>query len=190
MSGMGLRVAEPCLPADFAGPNEQPERLWLAAYTKSRHEEAVARGLGAKYVEFLLPTFWKRSQWSDRVHRVAAPLFPGYVFVNVSQEERVRVLQTAGVVSIVAVAGKPSPLRDEEVSMLRECAARPREVEPFPFLQSGQRVRVAQGPFAGWEGVLAYRKNCRRLVVTIERIMQSISVNLDGADVEPLNQRA
>jgi len=184
---MGLRMAEPYLPSELAGTKEQPERLWLAAYTKSRHEEMVARGLGAKDVRFLLPTFWKHTQWSDRVHRVPAPLFPGYVFVHVSHEERVRVLQTAGVVNIVAVAGKPSALRDEEVAMLRECTARPRYVEPFPFLQSGHRVRVAKGPLAGWEGVLVYRKNCRRLVVNIEHIMRSVSVDLDGADVEPLN---
>ena len=68
------------------------------------------------------------SRWSDRVKRVTAPLFPSYVFVHVSDDERVRVLQTAGVVNIVSVAGKPAPLREEEVAMLRECAARPSEV--------------------------------------------------------------
>ena len=180
-------MAEPCLAPRLAGMEEGPERLWLAAYTRSRHEATVARGLESKNVEFLLPTYKILSRWSDRVQQITAPLFPGYVFVNVSHEERVRVLQTTGVLNIVAQAGKPSPLRDEEIAMLQECAARPRHVEPFPYLQSGQRVRVAHGPFAGWEGVLAYRKNCRRLVVSIEHIMRSVSIDLDGADVEPLN---
>lgn len=119
--------------------------------------------------------------------RVTAPLFPGYVFVHVNQEERVRVLQTAGMVRIVSVAGRPSPLNAEEVAMLQACAARPREFEPHPFLRVGQRVRVKQGPFAGWEGVLAYKKNSARLVVTLEQIMRSVAVDLAGADLEALN---
>ncbi len=162
-------------------------RNWLAAYTKARHETAVARQLEAKEVSFLLPTFGKSAQWGDRIKEVLAPLFPSYVFVNVSNEERVRVLQTAGVVNFVSMAGRPSPLRDEEVKLLQECAARPREFEPHPFLRVGQRVRVKQGPFAGWEGVLAYKKNSTRLVITVENIMRSVSVDLAGADVEALN---
>jgi transcription antitermination factor NusG len=115
-----------------------------------------------------------------------APLFPGYVFVHVSDEERGRVLQTVGVVSIVSIAGKPVPLREAEVMMLHECAARPRQIEPHPFLRVGQRVRVKHGPFQGWEGILAYKKNVARLVVSLEQIMQSVSLELDGADLEPI----
>jgi transcription antitermination factor NusG len=71
--------------------------------------------------------------------------------------------------------------------MLRKCAARPTDVEPHPFLRVGQRVRVKHGPFAGWEGILAYKKNAARLVVGVEYIRQSVSVDLDGADVEAVN---
>jgi hypothetical protein len=48
---------------------------------------------------------------------------------------------------------------------------------------------VKQGPFAGWEGILTQRKNAARLVINMEQIMQSVSVDLDGADVEPVTQR-
>lgn len=186
---MGLRVAEPCSSTTLAnGAMEtQMTRNWLAAYTKARHETVVARQLEAKEVAFLLPTYVKSSQWSDRIKRVLTPLFPSYVFVHVSDEERVRVLQTAGVVNFVSMAGRPSPLCDEEVKLVRECAARPREFEPHPFLHEGQRVKVKHGPFAGWQGVLAYKKNSARLVISVEHLMRSVSVDLAGADVEALN---
>lgn len=162
-------------------------RNWLAAYTRARHETAVARQLEAKEVPFLLPTYVKSSQWSDRIKRVLAPLFPSYVFVNVNDEERVRVLQTAGVVSFVSMAGRPCPLCAEEVKLLQECAARPQVFEPHPFLCVGQRVKVMHGPFAGWEGVLSFKKNSARLVISVEQIMRSVSVELAGTDVEALN---
>jgi transcription antitermination factor NusG len=162
-------------------------RNWLAAYTKARHETAVAKQLEAKEVSFLLPTYLKSSQWTDRIKQVQTPLFPSYVFVHVSDEERVRVLQTPGVFSFVSMAGRPSPLRDEEVKLLQQCAARPREFEPHPFLCVGQRVKVKHGPFEGWEGVLALKKNSARLVISVEQIMRSVSVELAGADVEAMN---
>jgi transcription antitermination factor NusG len=118
-----------------------------------------------------------------------APLFPGYVFVHVSDEERVRVLQTPGVVSIVSIAGKPVALGEADVAMLHECAARPHHFEPHPFLRVGQRVRVKHGPFEGWEGILVYKKNAARLVVSLEQIMQSVALELDGADIEPVVTR-
>jgi transcription antitermination factor NusG len=171
-------------PGDAKGAGTQ--RHWLAAYTKARHETMVARQLKSKSVMHLLPTFWHTAQWSDRVKRKTAPLYPGYVFVEVNDEERVRVLQTSGVVSIVSVAGKPVPLLETDVAMLRECAARPMQFEPHPYLRVGERVRVKQGPLEGWEGILTYKKNAVRLVISIEQIMQSVSVELDGADVEPV----
>ena len=163
------------------------DRLWLVAYTRARHECAVARQLESKEVAFLLPKFALTSRWSDRTKQVMAPLFPGYVFVNVTDGERIRVLQTAGVVNILSMGDQPAPLRQEEVAMLQECVARPHAVQPHEFLRVGQRVRVKYGPFAGWEGILARKKNSARLVIGVERIMQSVSVDLDGADVEAIN---
>jgi transcription antitermination factor NusG len=185
---MGLGMAEPYLcegpPVDAMGA--ETRRHWLAAYTKARHEYVVARQLESKAVVFLLPSFLRRARWSDRVQTVKAPLFPSYVFVHVNDGERLRVLQTAGVVNIVSMSGRPLPLRDDEIAILRECNARPGKVEPHPFLRIGQRVRVKHGPFAGWEGILAHKKNACRLVVNVEQIMQSVAVDLDGADVEAM----
>jgi len=98
----------------------------------------------------------------------------------------VPVLQTSGVVSIVSVAGRPAHLEDEEIERMRTCGAHANLVEPHPFLRIGHRVRVKHGPFAGWEGVLVEKQNGARLVITVEQIMRSVSINLHGADVEPV----
>lgn len=163
------------------------QRRWLAAYTRSRHEQHVADQLRLKSLEFLLPTYQRLARWSDRVRRSQAPLFPGYVFVHVSAGERVRVLETVGVVQLVSAGGKPAILRDEDVERLRTCASRSNDVEPHPYLRIGHRVRVKYGPFAGCEGLLVEKQNSVRLVISIEQIMRSVAINLNGADVEPLD---
>ena len=162
----------------------ETERCWLAAYTRSLHESHVVEQLSVKGVESLLPTYEKFSRWSDRVRRSKAPLFPGYVFVHVSNQERVPVLQTMGVVNLVSVAGNPARLGEEEIEKMRACGEHAGMVEPHPFLRIGHRVRVKHGPFVGWEGILVEKQNGARLVITVEQIMKSVAINLHGADVE------
>jgi len=162
-------------------------KCWLAAYTRSRHEQLVARQLDQKSLEYLLPTFERVARWSDRLKKSRAPLFPGYVFVHVSDAGRLQVLQTAGVVNLVSSAGRAVPLQDREIEQLRTCCLQARNVEPHPYLKLGRRVRVTHGPFAGWEGTLAEKQNSRRLVINIEQIMKAVAINIDGADVEAIN---
>jgi transcription antitermination factor NusG len=186
---MGLAMAEP--QAIYAlGLSEnsmlETQPRWLAAYTRSRHEAVVADQLQQKGLATLLPTYERLSRWSDRVQRIRAPLFPGYVFVCVAETDRTRVLQTSAVVTIVSRGGKPVPLSGEDMQKLRLCAENPSLLEPHPFLLIGQRVRVKHGPFEGWEGVLVEKKNSSRLVMTVEQIMRSVSIDLHGADVEAL----
>jgi len=162
-------------------------RCWLAAYTKSRHECHVANQLQQKNLEFLLPTYQRLARWSDRIKRSEAPLFPGYIFVHVSDRERVPVLETMGVVHLVSIAGKPAVLCDDDVARLHACALRWGDVEPHPYLRIGHRVRVKHGPFAGWEGTLVEKQNSQRLVINVDQIMKSVSINLHGADVEAIS---
>ncbi len=157
---------------------------WFAAYTRSRHEGRVAEQLQQKGVECLFPTYETYSRWSDRKKRVRAPLFPGYVFAHIDDQERIRVLQTFGVVNIVSVAGKPQPLPDREIEVLRGVLAAGRDVEPHPYLKVGKRVRVKRGPFAGWDGLLVEKKNGARLVVSIEQIMRAVAIDIHTSDVE------
>ena len=98
------------------------------------------------------------ARWSDRIKRSEAPLFPGYIFVHVSDRERVPVLETMGVVYLVSIAGQPAVLSDEDVERLLACALRPGDVEPHPYLRIGHRVRVKHGPFVGWEGTLVEKQ--------------------------------
>ena len=117
------------------------------------------------------------------------PLFPGYLFVRVERTERVRVLEVPGALTIVlGTGGEPATLPDAMIQTLRsglELAA----VEPHPMLAVGQRVRIRSGAFAGLEGVVLRNKNRCRVVLTLEHIMRSFSVELAMSDLELLAAR-
>ena len=114
------------------------------------------------------------------------PLFPGYVFVRVKMSERVSVLEVPGVVSIIGTASRPAPLPDFEVEALRG-GLDPMRVEPHPLITIGQRVRIKVGALAGIQGIVVRRKGSLRVVLTLELLMQSIAIEVDGGDVEVLD---
>lgn len=146
----------------------------------------MARQLEHKKLEYLLPTFHRLSRWSDRIKRVETPLFPSYIFVRICEPERVSLLETVGILHLITAAGEFAVLADEEIERIRLCHRRLDDVEPHPYLRIGKPVRVKHGPFVGWVGTLLEKQNARRLVVSFEQIMKSVSINLHAADVEPV----
>jgi transcription antitermination factor NusG len=160
-------------------------RCWHAAHTRSRHENRVAFQLHVKGLDFLLPSYHRLVRWSDRAMRAPAPLFPGYIFVNISPSQREQVLQTCGVVSLVSVGGQFMVFDEEEMDRLRLCTLCPSDVEPCRCAEVGHRVRVKDGPFEGWTGTLLEQGDSRRLVITVPQILRAVSINLYNAQVEP-----
>lgn len=160
---------------------------WYAVYTNSRHEKRAAQHFEQRDIPHFLPLY--RAQRQNRNGaRVAIdfPLFPGYIFVNIHRSERVRVLQVPGVISIVGgMDGKPASISDEEMDALRE-GLRHRCARPHPQLAMGQRVRIRSGALTGIEGMVVRVKNGLRVVLTLDLIMQSFSVEVRQDELELL----
>ncbi len=155
---------------------------WYAVYTFPRHEKAVTAQLKTKSVEAYLPLFERLNRWKDRMARVQLPLFPGYVFARIPLKDRVKVLESPGVLRFVGFNGHPTPLPEGEIESLRSYLSF-RKAEPFPYLTVGKRVEVKAGPLAGLEGVVIRRKGKMRIVVSIDSIQRSIALELEAADV-------
>jgi transcription antitermination factor NusG len=160
------------------------EERWYAAYTCANHEKRVAAQLLARAVEHVLPFYSSLRRWKDRRVLVDMPLFPGYVFVRLALCQRLRVLQIPSVVRLVGFGGQPHALADEEVALLRGSLAGAARFAPHPYLRTGSRVRIARGPLRGVEGILVRKKSQFRVVLSIDVIACSASVEVDSADIE------
>lgn len=163
---------------DSAKPN------WYAVYTCARHEKCVAEQMGRRQIRAFLPVYRSVRRWKDRRKEIEMALFPSYVFVQVALQDRLRVLEIPGVVSIVGAGGKPAPLADHEIEPFLHGVDGCVKMESHPFLRVGRRVRLRSGPMAGMEGVLLRRKDGLRLVVSLEILMRAVAVEIDEADVE------
>jgi transcription antitermination factor NusG len=171
----------------FAESMEQPR--WYAIQTRSRHEKVVRDQLAAKSIAHLLPLWRKRSVWKDRIKYIDVPLFGGYLFSYFALQDRISVLETVGVVRIVGINGKPMPIPDEQITAVRTMMQHRLPCSPYPYLVEGMRVRIKSGLLAGAEGILLAKKQRHRLVISVDLIQQSVAVDVDSAEVEPLEPR-
>jgi transcription antitermination factor NusG len=162
---------------------------WWAIYTRHRHEKAVAEMLARKNFDVFLPVYESIRHWSDRKMRITLPLFPGYVFVRGGIHRRLDVVSTPGVYSILFRGEHVAIIPDEEIGAIRRALDGSILIEPHPFLQCGERVRVIRGSLEGVEGILVRKKNLLRLVLSVEMMAQSAAVEIDASDVEPISSK-
>jgi transcription antitermination factor NusG len=137
-------------------------------------------------LESFLPLYRSIRFWKDRRKELELPLFPGYVFVHASLNDRVRLLQVPGIVQFIAFNGQPAPVPECEIESLRRTLAAHLGAEPYPYLKLGRRVRLRGGPLAGLEGVLVDKKRKLRFVLSIDLIQRSVAVEVDAEHIEPL----
>lgn len=178
------RVEESTAVVPAGSSGESLAQHWFATYTCSCQEKRVAQHLGARGIEFFLPLYRTINRWKNgqRVP-IDHPLFPGYVFVRIQRQERVRVLDLPGVHSIVGAGREPIALPSAEIDALRN-GLHLLNTEPHPFLNVGDRARVCRGPLEGAEGIVVRKKNGFRLVLSIDLIMKSVAVEVDENDLE------
>lgn len=162
---------------------------WYALRTRYQHERFVAGILQNKGFEIFLPLYTARHQWQDRIKKLSLPLFPSYLFVQEGLDRWLQIVSTPGVCNIVGCGGVPAAIPLTEIERVRRIVESECGVEPYPFLKTGDWVRLKAGPLAGLEGILVRKKNSTRLVVSVEMLGKSAAVEIDGTCVERVSSR-
>jgi transcription elongation factor/antiterminator RfaH len=170
--------------ADKSADGYRADSNWYALYTYPRHEKLVAQQIERRSFHCFLPLYRSVRRWKDRRKELELALFPGYVFVRMAFENRLQVLQMRGVVRMVSFNGQPAVLPAQEIEDLERRLSGAMRAEPYPYLRTGRRVRVRSGPMQGLEGIVVRRKDCYRVVFSIDLIMRSLAVEVDESDLE------
>jgi transcription antitermination factor NusG len=170
-----------------SGQTASSSFFWFALQTWPQHEKKVAYQLQHKDIEVFLPLFSAQHQWSDRRRLVSTPLFPGYLFVRITQcvNVRVSVLRTAGVAGFVGVRGIGHPIPDDQIASVHTVLAAGVPVRPHPYLNVGQRVRIRGGSLDGLRGILLTKNDDLSLVVSVGTVQKALVIRVAGYGVEP-----
>ena len=127
---------------------------WYVVQSNPRKETFVHDRLAEFGREVFLPLIAEHGRGRRRA--VAGPLFPGYLFAKLSQDDgdlpRVRWMH--GVRQLLGDGERAHPLDESVVRMIRARCDRKGRVRLGVGLRRGDRVRIVNGPLAGLIGVL------------------------------------
>jgi transcription antitermination factor NusG len=162
--------------------------VWYALKVRPRLERLVSANLSARGYELFLPLYKRKTRWSDRIKTLETPLFPGYLFCQFDVTKRLPILQTPGVSSIVGIGKRPEPIDAEEIEAIRTVVSSGVTYQPHPYLAVGDSVRVEHGALAGLVGLITQVKNDFRLIISVNLLMRSVSVEIDRSWVDPVRE--
>jgi len=161
---------------------------WYALHTRHQHEKSVAELLTSKGFEVFLPLYSTVHRWKDRAKQLSLPLFPCYVFLQGGLDRKMQVITTPGVHGVVGTAGHAGIIPELEIAAIRLAIESKSSIEPYPFLQCGDRVRITSGSLAGLEGILVRKQSQTRLVLSVDMIGRSVALEVDLSMVEPIRE--
>ncbi len=151
---------------------------WYLVKSKPREEERVLRYLEFAGYTYLFPTYWKTVLFGK--NREKKPLFPGYVFAYLRlNKDYHKIRYTRGVAGFVRFGGLPAPVDDRIIASLK---ARMRDDGTVKMisksLQKGELVKIAEGPFAGFEAVFVESLNDGERVALLLKGLNSARVEI------------
>ena len=172
-------------------------KCWFVIHTYSGYEERVKKNLEQRVkfmdskdevLQVVIPTEEETEVKNGQRRTVTKKILPGYVLIEMRMSDQSWniVRNTPGVTGFVGSGSKPIPLREEEVGQIMKqmAAEAPRVKVGF---RKGQSVRVTDGPFIDFVGVvddISAEKG--RVKVLLSLFGRETPVELDFLQVETL----
>ncbi len=156
--------------------------IWWVAHTKSRNEKALAWQMQKKNISYFLPLTEKVFRKSRRVFRSMLPLFGGYVFFCGDENNRLEVLKTNRVASLLEVKNQQHLIT--ELLPIEKALTSGINLEPYAYIKTGHLCKVIAGPLLGTEGLVVSDQNKTRLILQVDILGKATCLEIDSALLE------
>ena len=175
---------------------ETAQKQWYIVHTYSGFEERVRENLNQridalamrdKFGEIKIPTETLIEMKGGKKREVQRKFFPGYILVEMDMADDAwhLVKNTPKVTGFVGTGKKPTPLTPEEVDqILTQVVTTKEKPKPKHVYEHGEHVRIIDGPFSNFTGVVEevnLDRNTLKVMVTI--FGRSTPVELDFLQV-------
>src|SRR3989338_556863 len=175
------------------------EMKWYVVHTQTGSEEKAKAGLEGrmattdlkKYIgEIIVPTEQVAEIRCGKKRITARKFFPGYLIVkmDMNKESWYLVKTTPGITGFIGPGRRPTPISEDEVKAILQ-RTEDTETKPTPKItfEIGESMRIAQGPFANFNGsVMEVYPERGKLKVSVSIFGRSTLVELEYWQVEKL----
>jgi len=153
---------------------------WYAAYTNSRAEKSVYNQLQQKEIETFLPIRKVWRQYKTRKKKVDEVLFKSYIFFRISSRKFYEITKTQGVVKIISFEGKPAPIPEYQIDIIKRLIKNEIIFEVQDTIFSvGDNVEIIDGALKGHNGTLVNINGKYKVAMALEILNKSIMVVID-----------
>lgn len=151
-------------------------------------EQAQQRGLGERVEQIMVPMEEVMEVRRGQKVNAERKFFPGYVLAKLDMNDEIwhLVKNTPKVTGFLGAGNKPSPITEKEAERLlkqiQEGVERPR---PSVLFDIGEEVKVSEGPFASFNGVVEdIDEEKGKLKVSVSIFGRATPVELEFSQVE------
>lgn len=161
---------------------------WYLIYSKPQQERLALENLARQGYEAYLPLIRNRRRRGGRYVQAIDPMFPRYLFIHLNDETDNwgPIHSTFGVSKLVRFGDLPARVPDDLVASLQagEDEAGVQNLPP-PDFRIGDKVRIVEGPMAGYEGIFHAKTSQERIIILLQIAGQSTRVQLAAGHIEP-----
>lgn len=138
-----------------------------------------------KQVKHYLPMHTTTRVWSDRVKLVRVPMFPSYVFVNLtSLSDYFEGLNADGVLQYVKFGGSHARVADGIIHNLQLVSNHGNEVEvSYSRFEEGQQLTIHEGPFSGMHCEVVRINNKEKILVRVGLLQRNVLMELPATNL-------
>jgi transcriptional antiterminator RfaH len=157
--------------------HDSTDRVWTVLHTRPRQEKRLAQHLWNINIPFYVPQIARPVRIRSRIVHSHLPLFPGYLFLLGSRDDRLAALETGRVVQTLKVIDQEGLWND--LRQIQRLIASGAPLTPEGPLVAGATVEIRSGPLAGLRGTIIQSVSGRRFLVRVDFIQRGASVLLD-----------
>jgi transcriptional antiterminator RfaH len=157
---------------------------WWVLHTRPRAEKSLARKFLTRGVSFFLPLYQHYFRNRGRTLCSHLPLFPGYVFLKGSNEDRIHALETNLIANCLVVTDQEEMQHD--LTRVYQMLTAGTSLSPEERLQPGTRVEIIHGPLTGMEGKVLRRGKHLRFFVEVRFLQQGVSIEVENWMIRPV----
>ena len=161
---------------------------WYVVQTHPHAESKASAHLRRQGFTIYLPYYLKQRRHARRIEKIAAPLFPRYLFVSVdlTSQPWLSIDSTFGVSRLVRHGDRPASVPDQVIDSLkcREDADGFVQLERRPRFAAGDKIRVSEGAFCDCLGLYESINSNDRSAILLDLLGRKVRVVLDNVLID------
>ncbi len=166
---------------------DETEPRWFAVHTRSKCEKMVWQALQRKQITAYVPLARTTRRYQRKIKHYDKPLISCYIFVKITKQEYVPVLETENVAGFVKFAKSMLAIPEDEINILRRVVLEDGlEVEAVVghHMQTGDSVVISAGPLIGIHGIIIRADGKRKMQVELQKMGYTLLMSVDAAFLE------